>query len=122
MKLALATGLLMATTSINADYTCGNGARASITVQVAGRSVQTILCKNLPGVFEAGQLPKNDKDPAQIYLAQLRKQVQCGQATGCSVFCRVRLLGDPLKALETLGGEQKSKCEAAGGTYQIKAV
>jgi hypothetical protein len=122
MKLALATGLLMAATSINAQYSCGKVAKVIIFVKVAGRAVQAVTCENLPGVFETKYLPKNDNDPAQIYLAQVRKQIECGENSGCSVLCSVPLLGDPIEALETLGGEQKAKCEAVGGTYKVTVL
>jgi hypothetical protein len=122
MKLALATGLLMAATSINAQYSCGKGAKVIIFVMVAGRAVQAVTCENLPGVFETKYLPKNDNDAAQIYLAQVRKEIECGENSGCNVLFSVPLLGDPFEALETLGCEQKTECEAAGGTYLTQAL
>jgi hypothetical protein len=109
----------MAATSIEA-FSCGNGASAYITVQAAGVIIVTITCKRLPGVFEAGKLPENQNDPAQIYLAQLRTHAKCGQATGCTVLCKVSVTDDPANGLNTLDGEQKTYCEAVGGTYQIR--
>jgi hypothetical protein len=121
MRITFAAVIAMTATSVH-GYTCATGAVAYTFVQAAGINVARINCNHLPGVFEAEGLPKNPDDPAQAYQTQLRELAICGEAEGCSVFCKIPLVEDLADGVNTLIGEQRARCEASGGSYTSKLL
>lgn len=121
MKTVLAAGLLVAKTPIRA-YICGNGASALTFVIFVGINAATITCNRLPGNYAAGASPKEPKNPAQAYLTQIKAHGKCSASSPCTALCAVELTEDSFEALDTLLGEQKTNCEAAGGTHKSRIV
>lgn len=72
--------------------------------------------------YAAGASPKEPNDPAQAYLAQIKAYGKCSASSPCTALCAVELTEDSFEALNTLLGEQKTNCEAAGGTYKSRIV
>ena len=101
MKITLTASLLVAITPIHA-ITCSDGASALTFVKVLGINAASITCNGLPDHLEV--------------------HGKCGASSPCSAFCTVELAEDPFEALNTLRGEQKTRCEAAGGTYNSRVV
>jgi hypothetical protein len=121
MKITLTASLLVAITPIHA-FVCTDGAYVLTFVKVFGINAASITCNGLPGKFATGQTPKDPNDPAQAYFNQLEAHGKCGVSSPCSSFCTVELAEDPFEALNTLLGEQETRCKAAGGTYKSKIV